>query len=61
MIQNTASGIDSESGLGSRHGPKLGCQEAEALILEAEAEVLTLLNLEAEAKALVMKPKPGYL
>ncbi len=41
-----------------RHGPKLGCQEAEAFsILEAEA--LTLFKLEAEA--LVMKPKPGYL
>ncbi len=33
-----------------RHGPKPGCQEAEAFsILEAEA--LTLFRLEAEAKA----------
>ena len=44
----------------TRHGPKPGCQEAEAFsILEAEA--LTLSKLEAEAKALVTKPKPGYL
>ncbi len=40
------------------HGPKPGCQEAEAYsILEAEA--LTLFKLEAEA--LVTKPKPSYL
>ena len=52
----------------TRHGPKPGCQEAEAQafsIFEAEAEALTLFKLEAEAKALVMKPKskpkPGYL
>ncbi len=35
-----------------RHGPKPGCQEAEAeafSILEAEAEALTLFKLEAEA------------
>ncbi len=49
-----------------RHGPKPGCQEAEAeafSILEAEAEALTLFKLEAEAEALVTKPKPkpGYL
>ena len=48
----------------TRHGPKPGCQEAEAKafsILEAEAEAFTLFKLEAEAKALLMKPKPGYL
>ncbi len=49
-----------------RHGPKPGCQEAEAeafSILEAEAEALTPFKLEAEAEALVTKPKPkpGYL
>ncbi len=47
-----------------RHGPKPGCQEAEAeafSILEAEAEALACLKLEAEAEALVKKPKPGYL
>ncbi len=36
----------------SRHGPKPGCQEAEAFsILEAEAEALNLFKLEAKAKA----------
>ncbi len=36
----------------SRHGPKPGCQEAEAFsILEAEA--LTHFKLEAEAEAVV--------
>ncbi len=40
-----------------RHGPKLGCQEAEAFTI-LEAQALTLVNLEAEA--LVTKPKPGY-
>ncbi len=50
---------DSEPG---RHGPKPGCQEAEAFsILEAEAEAFTLFKLEAEAEALLKKPKPGYL
>ena len=44
------------------HGPKPGCQEAEAFsILEAETKALTQFSLEAEAEALVKKPKPGYL
>ena len=48
----------------NRHGPKPGCQEAEAeafSILEAEAEALTLFKLEAEALVMKPKPKPGYL
>ncbi len=51
-----------------RHGPKPGCQEAEAeafsiLGAKAEAEALTVFKSEAEAEALVTKPKPkpGYV
>ncbi len=46
-----------------RHGPKPGCQEAEAeafsiLKAEARAEALTLFKLDNKAEAMVMKPKP---
>ena len=49
-----------------RHGPKPGCQEAEAFSIlgaKAEAKALTVFKSEAEAEALVTKPKPkpGYV
>ncbi len=43
----------------SRHGPKPGCQEAEAFTI-LEAEAVTFVNLEAEALLMKPKTKPGF-